>query len=396
MKCASIMVPAVLLWGALLEGRTITVAKNSGDYATITAGVNAAVAGDTVIVAAGTYTERVVTAANGTSANRITIKAIGTVHMNGFDLNHSNVTISGFTIESGNGAGGINCASGTTGNWLKNNRLGNKNVGHLMNVCGTNHVLENNYFHDTPNDAIHIWGAGHLVRGNEFCQINQLTANHADIIQTWGLNNLQPVCNTVFENNYIHDCTSQIGNLEQDGQTIPGDLIFRNNMFIHVGMQINVKMPRVKFYNNLFYDCVHINDYVIMLYNETNYVANDVTIINNMFIGCGTGNGTNGWYTYTAGLTGFVADYNYVAGSRTAGDIGSGSGFNEAHGVNGGDPRFVNTAGNNFHVLAGSPAINAGTTITGFNYDVNGTARPQGPSWDIGPYEFMTPESSNH
>jgi len=48
---------------------------------------------------------------------------------------------------------------------------------------------------------------------------------------------------------------------------------------------------------------------------------------------------------------------------------------------------FVNPATNDYHLKAGSPAINAGTTLTEVTDDIAGTARPQGGVYDVGCYE---------
>ena len=48
---------------------------------------------------------------------------------------------------------------------------------------------------------------------------------------------------------------------------------------------------------------------------------------------------------------------------------------------------FVDPANNNYHLKAGSPAINAGTTLADVTDDLEGTARPQGAAYDIGCYE---------
>ncbi len=49
---------------------------------------------------------------------------------------------------------------------------------------------------------------------------------------------------------------------------------------------------------------------------------------------------------------------------------------------------FVNPAGNDYHLLAGSPAIDAATSTSTPATDIEGTARPQGAGFDIGAYEF--------
>ncbi|MDQ3367208.1 MAG: hypothetical protein M3680_17430 [Myxococcota bacterium] len=53
------------------------------------------------------------------------------------------------------------------------------------------------------------------------------------------------------------------------------------------------------------------------------------------------------------------------------------------------DPKFVNAAAGDFHLQAGSPAIDAALPTTGLNptRDHEGTARPQGAAHDIGAFE---------
>lgn len=52
------------------------------------------------------------------------------------------------------------------------------------------------------------------------------------------------------------------------------------------------------------------------------------------------------------------------------------------------DPLFVNPTGDNYHVQAGSPAIDAGVDA-GIDVDIDGDGRPQGSGFDIGADEMM-------
>lgn len=53
------------------------------------------------------------------------------------------------------------------------------------------------------------------------------------------------------------------------------------------------------------------------------------------------------------------------------------------------DPAFANAAGLDFHLLAGSPAIDRGVAIPSLAEDLDGITRPQGAADDIGAYEFL-------
>ncbi len=65
-----------------------------------------------------------------------------------------------------------------------------------------------------------------------------------------------------------------------------------------------------------------------------------------------------------------------------------GSGLVLSGNLNNTDPKFVNALGLDFHLQAGSPAINAGFTLPNVLNDFEGVLRPQGAAWDIGAYEF--------
>ena len=48
---------------------------------------------------------------------------------------------------------------------------------------------------------------------------------------------------------------------------------------------------------------------------------------------------------------------------------------------------FVSAGRNDYHLTAGSPAIDAGTTIDGVVADRDNVPRPQGRAYDVGAYE---------
>ena len=60
----------------------------------------------------------------------------------------------------------------------------------------------------------------------------------------------------------------------------------------------------------------------------------------------------------------------------------------DSHGINA-DPLFVNAAGGNFRLQAGSPCIDKGIDM-GLSEDYFGSTVPQGLGVDIGAYEYIS------
>ncbi|HRA48553.1 MAG TPA: right-handed parallel beta-helix repeat-containing protein, partial [Thermomicrobiales bacterium] len=91
---------------------------------------------------------------------------------------------------------------------------------------------------------------------------------------------------------------------------------------------------------------------------------------------------------------GFQSDYNVLEGTFTRDDGDSilslsqwqGQGFDTHSKVATPSQLFVNVT-NDFHLKAGSPAIDAGQTLSSIKTDLAGTVRPQGTSSDAGAYE---------
>ena len=146
-----------------------------------------------------------------------------------------------------------------------------------------------------------------------------------------------------------------------------------------------------------------------------NYADNAI-VCNNTFLDCGGTGPNTGWYAFGADLVGTtwvqyltncVADYNHVAKNSYSG-VGAGSGpvgseqyypwkFYELHGINGGNPLFVEETANDFRLTSGSPLVDAGVNLSalGLSQDLLGVSRPQGDQWDIGPFEYAGSDNFN-
>ncbi len=99
--------------------------------------------------------------------------------------------------------------------------------------------------------------------------------------------------------------------------------------------------------------------------------------------------------------SGMYAEYNLMDSASTVCSSDSGScsaatGTNVNHNLSKTSAGFANTSAGNYSLAAGSAAINAGTSLYAPAYDIIGTTRPQGGSYDIGAYEYASPVKLNH
>lgn len=85
------------------------------------------------------------------------------------------------------------------------------------------------------------------------------------------------------------------------------------------------------------------------------------------------------------GFSGNLIDINWNGADLSATQF-AGATTNERHAVRA-NPMFVDAAGGDFRLNAGSPMIDKATAMTLFNTDKDGVARPHGLRVDIGAYE---------
>jgi len=142
------------------------------------------------------------------------------------------------------------------------------------------------------------------------------------------------------------------------------------------------------------------------IYNNTFYFPSGGR---NVIYGCnGTGNQVYNNILYTGSKCSIcvrapselsVCDYNVVV-DRFSKDDGSSTitlaawqsqtGFDTHSFLSTPEALFVNPSGNDFHLKSGSPAINAGKTLSEVTNDRDGNSRPQGSAYDIGAYEYVS------
>jgi len=233
---------AVAFDGELFVGGSVTI-RVPQDYATIQAAINAATAGDTIIVSEGVYAEGQINVSKS-----LTLQANGTVIVDGLQIGHvfhvwvNYVTIRGFTIQnSGNSdvQSGIylDCNMGCLieGNVVIDNQFGISGNRALSNVISNNGVANNSwhgiYFHGS---------ADNLIIGNKVVN-NTITG----IVVNWvGDNNT--IVDNFIANNY---CGIGQGNTAGDN-TITGNTIVGNSIGISFGNSYHNKVFHNNFINN--------------------------------------------------------------------------------------------------------------------------------------------------
>ena len=212
-----------------INGSNTNPGTQSLPWKTIQKAANTLQTGDTVIVSAGTYPERVTITMSGTSGSMITYTANGTVSCQGFRVRAEFIKVKGFKVtatqpvwtDKGYGIwvegkfciidnnyayysprGGIMLYLSPLNCIVRNNRC-HRNGMSGMDIEGSNHLVENNeiwgsiVYHTPTNlntgdaDGFRFFGSGHIFRGNFIHDItyddpeNQGYSPHIDGFQTW-------------------------------------------------------------------------------------------------------------------------------------------------------------------------------------------------------------------
>ncbi len=277
------------------------------------------------------------------------------------------------------------------------------NIGVLFGTEPTNYPHHLRFIDNVSHDTVQVGilnasniagtqGGDHYIAQNEFYRIGAGSPGYVPGINVlYGTGN-----NAIIEDNIFHNnCT---GVAIFTGSTNIFDVIARRNVFYdmargaatgddwQIGQDCSITSVvvvtiggRHKIYNNITYNSNGVA--------YTSYFGpNDVKFLHNTCYNildgadCINGGG--------ADATNVVCRNNiaYLTGGITGCDTTSNNLTT--------NPLFVNAATANFHLQSGSPAINAGTTVTEVTADFAGTLRPQGSAYDIGAYEFVNGSGS--
>jgi hypothetical protein len=392
--------------------------------------------GETAIVQAGSYNERVSIPRSGSSGMPITLAAAAgaQVKLRGFDLSGSYWTLSGFDISTqANGSGGFGiyiwgsasydtvqnnyihelCHEGIfmepTVSYISvlNNRIWRAEMAGA-NVNGTNDLIAGNEVWDTQQepvvaggiyavcvtpsgadaDAFLFFGQHHVFRSNYMHDIAFGTAinpdPHVDCFQTWG-SIAMTVDDILFDRNL---CRWPAASASIDYQTAMiegldgpvGTVTFQNNLFSDMGQGINVgaHVAALQVLNNTW-------DHIVqeaVIFSDTRSSADQ--IINNIFYDVGSGG--DSYLCLSSGSPLIEANDFYMPGGAAVGTWCSNAPYISL------DPMFVNYgdstgAGADYHLQSSSPIKDDGTTLSNVPNDYDGTLRPIGPGYAIGAFE---------
>jgi parallel beta-helix repeat protein len=378
------------------QAATYYVATNGSDanpfgtlqqpFRTIVKGISVLKPGDTTFVREGTYKESIDTFRtifpSGTSWNSaVTLAAypgekvtlVGTI---GFNVPASYIIVSGLIIDANNGEQGFTIQNGAHHIRLQNSEVKNTSMQGIA-ISWANDGLSSSDYNEILNCTVHHiasyggagfpdqpfgYGRGHgiymttshnIIRGNTFYDVGEYS------IHQW---NSPPhfANNNIIEGNRVtrsgHN-TTRYGSVCCGGITVNSGngTIVRNNVVYGNeinGIEIGYTCTNCKAYNNTTYNNPGMNI-------RSSDGGSGIEIRNNIAYPKGIYSGT-----------GTVSSNNLTT-----------------------NPNFVNAAGNDFHLLSSSPAINTGMTLSAVTTDFDGNPRPQGSGYDIGAFEYgsLTP-----
>lgn len=367
-----------LIFAAATDAATFYVAKTGSDsYScaqatnpstarlTIRGGLGCVVAGDTLSIKAGTYSETISSPPSGTSwANAVTISRYGSdvVVLNGGPnpvLNLWSPTIS-YVIFNGLILDGANTGNNTVsiGNGAHHIRIANSEIKNAQNQ-GIQ-ILEGSDFNEIINCSVHDNGSQHTFDHGLYISSSNNLIEGSRIYNnaTYGLH---------FYNS---------GRLTINRNIVRNNTLYGNNRMAGFAYHIIFSNGDGNTaYNNVLRDCacggfqIHASASNTRVYNNTIYR-----------------NSSGAGIVIDAGSTGAIISNNIVyqnAGTIVDGGTGSVISNNLTT-----DPKFKSEADGDFSLQIGSSAIDAGQAITEVLTDLAGTTRPQGCCFDIGAYEF--------
>jgi len=372
---------------------------------TIQDGINAAVNGDTVLVAPGTYVENInfngkaitVTSSGGASVTIINGNALAPVAAFVTSEGTSSV-LSGFTLENGVGTfafgyqgGGVSIsfASPTIRNNVITTNSANSGEGGGIGIYWGSPIVTGNLI---MNNAA-AFGGGVSIIGSSTAQflhntIRNNTAGDGAAFELFGAGTVLIEDNTIVENSAAGGQGGGLWVVNEADEIIVQNVIARNTAAS--GSQVYTSIPQS------ISGFVLINNTIVSSANSTADAAviadgfnTNAQIINNVIVAFGTEAGLLCNPFYQGGPP--IVHYNDAISATQLSYGDSCAGFAGQNGNISASPQFVNSAKGNYQLLKTSPAINAGTNSAPDipKKDFAGRPRIVGGIIDMGAYEYQ-------
>ena len=368
-----------------------TVLRVPQDFPTIQSAIDAAAAGDTILVAAGTFNETVdfqakaitVASESGAASTIINGDGVGAVVRMNANTGETPV-LRGFTVQNGGASGFTDGAIDTSGGpaLIENNTItGNRFCGEgAVTARFSSATIRNNLIFGNSQDqglcGGGVGGAGVSIVGAGTVQLlNNVITGNTHGSGAGGVQLFAAGAPTI-SGNVIKDNVGGIGGgmslVNHSDATITNNIIAGNRGAqgggIYVSVPFGARGPLVV--NNT----IAANEantglaaYFIGFYAQTAFV-------NNILVGDGTASvvACDGTFDQNLPIIRFNDVYNGGTGSEYGGIC------TDQTGVNGNisaDPSFVDAAGGDFHIRRG-PAVDAGTNTDAPATDIDGDPRP--------------------
>lgn len=309
------------------------------------------------------------------SNNTTTTKSAGGLLVFSTSVTNANpIAISNCTFTSNSAP--ITTSGGSGGALYLNTKVGN--VVNVSNCTFTSNTASVAKSTTAGGGAIWVGTGTHNIDGCTFTN-NSVSASHGGAILIGSATATAKISNSVFAGNM----TTQYGSalMLTYSTTVNNCLIYGNkgSNAVYVGSTAGV----VGTFNNCTFASNTSNATPAL--PVCIYMSSPGTgaFTNCLFYNSGT-NPLSGGATPTITYCGFenTVTQAYATANNCINTIGSTS--------------FVDVANNDYHLVTGSTAINAGTAIAACTRDLSGVVRPQGAVYDMGAYEFVdTPTSVN-
>ena len=270
-------------------------------------------------------------------------------------------------------------------------------------INGTDNIIEN-WDYSNCSDYWHVFGSGHIFRGNYVHNHLNGGTSHDDVWQTY-----DPVAQDILiENNHVFMGNDSTGALADRGYSTHtfmwGDdvaerratgLVIRNNIFEAPGWFNSDKgqVDGLRMYNNLWRGDIDITtaaSQVVIASSRDN--ADDIKIRNNIFIDKTLGVSIN------ATATNVICSNNLFW--RNDSESISNTNYTSSNDVTGDNPDFTTYSSTVYNLTtayipqAESPLVDAGINLysDGVIIDYADVARPAAAAFEIGPYEYEAAE----